>query len=134
MPATAQGACEREPTMGTVVAPSSDVARRYSRANAERFRYELHDLLRIPSVSTDPAHAGDVRRAAEWLAGHLGALGLTGVGVYPTPGHPIVYGEWMGAGQGRPTILVYGHYDVVPAAMEEQIDRRRVPANTSSDP
>jgi acetylornithine deacetylase/succinyl-diaminopimelate desuccinylase-like protein len=105
--------------MGTVVAPSSDVARAYSRANAERFRHELHDLLRIPSVSTDPAHAGDVRRAAEWLAVHLGNLGLTGVGVYPTPGHPIVYGEWLGAGQARPTVLVYGHYDVVPAARED---------------
>ena len=105
--------------MGTVVAPSSDVARRYSRANAERFRLELHDLLRIPSVSTDPAHAGDVRRAADWLAVHLGEVGLTGVGVYHTPGHPIVYGEWLGAGDGRSTVLVYGHYDVVPAARED---------------
>jgi acetylornithine deacetylase/succinyl-diaminopimelate desuccinylase-like protein len=107
--------------MGTVVMPSSDVARRYSRTKAERFRLELHDLLRIPSVSADPAHAGDVRRAADWLAVHLAEIGLTGVGIYPTAGHPIVYGEWLGGG-GRPTVLVYGHYDVVPAAVEDGWD------------
>src|SRR5215472_15168579 len=108
--------------MRTVVAPSSDVARRYSRANAERFRHELHDLLRIPSVSTDPAFAGDVRRAADWLAAHLADLGLTRVGVHQTAGHPVVHGEWLGAGEGSPTVLVYGHYDVVPAAVEDGWD------------
>jgi len=103
----------------TELAPSSDTARRYSRANAERFRRELGDLLRIPSVSTDPARAGDVRRASEWLADHLAGLGADNVRVLPTSGHPLVYGEWMGAGPDRPTVLVYGHYDVVPAEMAD---------------
>lgn len=98
---------------------SSDTARHYSRAHAERFRQELHELLRIPSLSGDPAHAGDIRRAAEWLATHLRDLGVSNVQVMPTAGHPVVYGEWLGAGPDQPTVLVYGHYDVVPALMED---------------
>src|SRR5215472_4446431 len=98
---------------------SSDTARQYSRAHAERFRHELHDLLRIPSLSGDPAHAGDIQRAAEWLATHLRDLGVSNVLVMPTAGHPVVYGEWLGAGPDAPTVLVYGHYDVVPALIED---------------
>ncbi|MBV8842470.1 MAG: dipeptidase [Bryobacterales bacterium] len=98
---------------------SSEKARKYSRNHAERFRHQLHELLRIPSLSGDPAHATDVRRAAEWLAEELQAMGVKNSRVMATSGHPIVYGEWMGAGPGKPTILVYGHYDVVPAAMED---------------
>ena len=101
---------------------STEKARRYSRTHAERFRHELHEFLRIPSLSGDPAHAGDVKRAAEWLAEHMRALGLENVGVMPTAGHPVVYGEWLGAGPDKPTVLVYGHYDVVPAAMEDGWD------------
>ncbi len=97
----------------------SNAARRYSREQANRFRGELHDFLRIPSVSTDPAHAGDIQRAADWLAAHMRGLGLDNARVMPTAGHPVVYGEWLGAGADRPTVLVYGHYDVVPAEMED---------------
>lgn len=97
----------------------SDTARQYSRDHAERFRLELHEMLRIPSLSGDPAHAGDIRRMAEWLAAHMRELGLEKVAVMPTAGHPVAYGEWMGAGPDRPTVLVYGHYDVVPALMED---------------
>ncbi len=97
----------------------SSVARRYSREQAERFRHELHEMLRIPSLSGDPAHAGDIRRMAEWLANHMRELGLDNVAVMPTAGHPVVYGEWLGAGVDQPTMLVYGHYDVVPALMED---------------
>jgi acetylornithine deacetylase/succinyl-diaminopimelate desuccinylase-like protein len=99
--------------------PSSDAARVYARANGVRFVQELYDLLRIPSLSGDPAHAGDVRKAAEWLAAHMQGLGLDKVQVMETAGHPVVYGEWMGAGPAKPTVLVYGHYDVVPAALED---------------
>jgi len=101
---------------------SSDIARRYSRANAERFRGELREMLRIPSLSADPAHANDVRRMAEWLAAHMRGLGIENARTMPTAGHPVVYGEWLGAGPGRPTVLVYGHYDVVPAALEDGWD------------
>ena len=97
----------------------SDTARQYSRTNAEQFRQELHELLRIPSVSTDPAHAADVRRAAEWLVAHMRDLKLENVQVMETAGYPVAYGEWLGAGPDKPTVLVYGHYDVVPAEMAD---------------
>lgn len=83
---------------------------------------QLFEMLRIPSLSGDPAFATDVRRMAEWLAAHMQDLGLDKVTVMETAGHPVVYGEWMGAGADRPTLLVYGHYDVVPAAMEDGWD------------
>ena len=98
---------------------SSDSARQYSRDHAERFRHELHEFLRIPSVSTDPAHAADMQRAAEWLADHMRSLGLDKAQVMPTAGYPVAYGEWLGAGPDKPTVLVYGHYDVVPAEMAD---------------
>lgn len=97
----------------------SDAARSYSRANGEQYLLELFEMLRIPSLSGDPAHAGDVRRAAEWLAAHMQQLGLDRVQVMETAGHPVVYGEWLGAGPDKPTMLVYGHYDVVPAEMAD---------------
>ncbi len=97
----------------------STAARAYARANGPRFRDELFALLRIPSLSGDPAYAAEVRRAAEWLATHMQSLGLQQVAVMETAGHPVVYGEWLGAGPDRPTVLVYGHYDVVPAALED---------------
>lgn len=100
----------------------SDDARRYSREQAERFVSELDALLRIPSLSGDPVHAGDVRRAAEWLAEHLRRIGAERVAVMETAGHPITYGEWLGAGPDKPTVLVYGHYDVVPASKEDGWD------------
>jgi acetylornithine deacetylase/succinyl-diaminopimelate desuccinylase-like protein len=87
----------------------------FFRANADRIRAELSDFLRIPSVSTDAAHNGDVQKAAEWLAGSLRAAGLSAE-IHPTAGHPIVLGEWRQAAPGAPTVLIYGHYDVQPAA------------------
>lgn len=83
-------------------------------ARREQILSEYQDLLRIPSVSTLPEHREDVRRAAEWLADKLRALGMAIVEVMPTPGHPVVYAE-SGMKPGRPTVLVYGHYDVQPA-------------------
>lgn len=99
-----------------------DAARAYAQANSDRFLQELFEMLRIPSLSGDPAHAGDVRAMADWLAAHMQSLGLAKVAVMETAGHPVVYGEWMGAGPDRPTVLVYGHYDVVPAALEDGWD------------
>ena len=71
------------------------------------------DLLRIPSVSTDPAHVPDMRRAAAMLAAHLERIGLQGVTQLEAGGHPAVYAEWLDA-PGAPTVLLYGHYDVQP--------------------
>ncbi len=99
--------------------PSSQEARTYSRAHGEQFVEELCAMLRIPSLSGDPAHAGDVRRMAAWLAAHMQEIGLGNVQVMPTAGHPVVYGEWLGAGPDKPTVLVYGHYDVVPASLAD---------------
>jgi acetylornithine deacetylase/succinyl-diaminopimelate desuccinylase-like protein len=93
-------------------------AHEFAQANGERFRRQLFDLLRIPSISTAPAHKGDIRRAAEWLADDLRRIGFERVEIQPTAGHPVVYGEWMGAGEAAPTVLVYGHYDVQPAEIE----------------
>jgi acetylornithine deacetylase/succinyl-diaminopimelate desuccinylase-like protein len=104
------------------MASTSDAARQYSRAHGERFVQELVEVLRIPSLSADPAHAGDVRQAAEWLANDLRAVGAENVAIMETAGHPVVYGEWLGAGPGKPTALIYGHYDVVPAAREDGWD------------
>ena len=83
-------------------------------ANGPRIHAELFDFLRIPSVSARSEHRDDVARAAAWLAGALDAVGLR-TEVCQTAGHPIVVGEWRGAGAGAPTVLVYGHYDVQPA-------------------
>ena len=85
----------------------------YLKQQRTRHLGELKELLSIPSVSTDPQRAGDVKHAARWVAGRLKKAGCTRVRVHPTKRHPIVYGEWLGA-KGQPTILVYGHYDVQP--------------------
>jgi acetylornithine deacetylase/succinyl-diaminopimelate desuccinylase-like protein len=77
-----------------------------------RFRAELYEFLRIPSISTDGKHEKDVRAAAGWLAGRLEEAGLSSE-VVDTPGHPIVLGEWRGV-PDAPTVLIYGHYDVQP--------------------
>lgn len=78
-----------------------------------RFLDEFLELLRIPSISTDPAAADDVRRAADWVADRLRQAGMEEVRILETGGHPAVYGEWCGAG-GKPTVLIYGHFDVQP--------------------
>jgi acetylornithine deacetylase/succinyl-diaminopimelate desuccinylase-like protein len=86
----------------------------YARQHQSRFLEELKDLLRIPSVSTLPEHKADVRRAAGWLAAELTRIGMEHVEVIDTPGHPLVYADWLHAA-GQPTCLAYGHYDVQPA-------------------
>lgn len=86
----------------------------YIKQHYNRFLEDLFTLLRIPSISTQPEHVPDMQRAAQWLVEHCRALGMTHAEVFETPGHPIVYGEWLGAGNA-PTVLVYGHYDVQPA-------------------
>ncbi len=86
----------------------------YARANQDRFLAELKEFLSIPSVSTQPAHKPDIERAAVWLRDKLLLAGFPKAEVMPTPGHPIVYAEWLAAGPEATTLLVYGHYDVQP--------------------
>jgi acetylornithine deacetylase/succinyl-diaminopimelate desuccinylase-like protein len=71
-------------------------------------------LLRIPSISTLAEHAGDVAEAARSIADRMEDWGLEHVEVSPTPGHPVVYADWLHA-EGAPTVIVYAHYDVQPA-------------------
>ena len=79
-----------------------------------RFKDELFDFLRIPSVSTSSEHKGDIQATAQWLADRMREAGLTPE-IMETPGHPVVLGEWREAGPDAPTLLIYGHYDVQPA-------------------
>ena len=95
-------------TPTTATAPALDPADR------RRAVAELRQFVRFPSVSAQPRHAADVRRCARWLADHLRRIGLDHVRILTTAGHPIVYADWLRA-PGRPTVLVYGHYDVQPA-------------------
>jgi acetylornithine deacetylase/succinyl-diaminopimelate desuccinylase-like protein len=85
----------------------------YARQNHPRFLEELKALLRIPSVSTLPEHIGDCHFAAEVLAADLSKIGFENVRLIETDGHPLVYADWLHAA-GKPTVLVYGHYDVQP--------------------
>jgi acetylornithine deacetylase/succinyl-diaminopimelate desuccinylase-like protein len=111
----------------------------YAEDHKGRFVEELKALLRIPSISTDPEHEQDVRKAAEFVAAELKRIGLQNVRLIETStpekvivdgggqarvlpgkkGHPLVYGDWLHAepradGSARPTVLCYGHYDVQP--------------------
>lgn len=81
--------------------------------NRDRYIDEMTQYLAIPSISALPDHKDDVRRCAEWTAAEMQRIGLNSVRLEETPGHPVVYGEWLGA-PGAPTILFYGHYDVQP--------------------
>src|SRR5438105_3677191 len=99
----------------------------FATQNHSRFLSELKDLLRIPSISTLPEHKEDCRRAAEFLSSELKRIGMENVRLIETAGHPLVYADWLHAsgtpgvpadrsssvGQ-KPTVLVYGHYDVQP--------------------
>ncbi len=100
--------------------PVPDAALAFAQANRSRFVEELKALLRIPSISTDPARAPDVRRATGCIADELRRIGMHNVRLIETTspthpaGHPLVYADWLHAADA-PTVLLYGHYDVQPA-------------------
>jgi acetylornithine deacetylase/succinyl-diaminopimelate desuccinylase-like protein len=85
----------------------------YIQERREAFVEELKAFVRIPSVSTKSEHKDDVQKAAEWVAAEMQRIGLERVQILPTGGHPVVYADWLHA-PGRPTALIYGHYDVQP--------------------
>jgi acetylornithine deacetylase/succinyl-diaminopimelate desuccinylase-like protein len=113
---------------------TTDAAVGFAKQNGERFAEELKALLRIPSISTDPEHAGDVRHAAEFVAAELRRIGMENVRLIETSsaahpnGHPLVYADYLHAApvDGKPatTVLLYGHYDVQPA---EPLDEWKSP-------
>ncbi len=108
----------------------------FAKDNGDRFVEELKELIRIPSVSTDPARREDTRRAAQFVADELVRIGMENVRLIETSteaseagparvGHPLVYGDWLKAapaadGKAKPTVLCYGHYDVQPAEPLEE--------------
>lgn len=96
----------------------------YAKANQERFLEEYQELLRIRTISTQPQHAGDVARAAEWLKAMMLRIGMKRAEVILMPQGrcPLVLGEWDGAGENAPTLLIYCHYDVQPAAVADGWD------------
>lgn len=85
----------------------------YIESNQDAYVEELKDFLRIPSISADPKHKQDVERCAQYVSDQMRKIGLNNIQLFPTDGHPIVYGEWLDA-PGMPTVLYYGHYDVQP--------------------
>jgi len=85
----------------------------YIQERRDAFVEELKTFCRIPSVSTKSEHKADIQRAAEWVADTMRGIGLEHVQIMPTAGHPVVYADWLHA-PGKPTTLIYGHYDVQP--------------------
>ena len=84
------------------------------KSNLDNYIEELKDYLRIPSISTLDSHKDEMHRCAEFVADKFRNAGLNKVKIFPTQGHPLVYGEWLNQ-PGKPTVLIYGHYDVQPA-------------------
>jgi acetylornithine deacetylase/succinyl-diaminopimelate desuccinylase-like protein len=113
----------------------------YLEEHKSQFEDEMLDFLRIPSISALPEHADDVQRAAQWVANRMGAAGIGAVRIMPTGGHPVVYGEWLHT-PGKPTILIYGHFDTQPVdpldlwdapPFEPEVKDGRVYARGASD-
>jgi len=90
----------------------------YIESNHERYLAELKELIAIQSVSSQTERKPEMRRAVKWLANHITNIGLQNAQILETEGHPVVYADWLGAA-GKPTILIYGHYDVQP---EDPVD------------
>jgi acetylornithine deacetylase/succinyl-diaminopimelate desuccinylase-like protein len=86
----------------------------HAEAGLDGARERWFDLLRIPSISANPAHAGDCAHAADWVAARLREMGFTAA-IHATPGHPVVIAHHPGPGGNAPHVLFYGHYDVQPA-------------------
>lgn len=103
---------------------------------------KLVEFCSIPSISTAPEFDNDIWRAAEWLVDELKDAGLNNVKIYPTGGHPVVYADYLNAGEDMPTALIYGHYDVQPAEplekwetppFEPQVRRDNIYARGATD-
>lgn len=114
----------------------------YLDAHRDRFLEELLAFVAIPSVSAKDDHAHEVRRAGQWVMDRLGAAGLDNIQMLETGGHPVVYADWLKAGDDKPTVMIYGHFDVQPGepfelwdspAFEPQVRDGRVFGRGASD-
>ncbi len=90
-----------------------DAVINYINSNYGKYIEELKEYLRIKSISTLDSHKGDIQTCAEFASQKLRDAGMNRVEIFPTEGNPVVYGEWLEAA-GKPTVLIYGHYDVQP--------------------
>ncbi|TFG71340.1 MAG: dipeptidase [Anaerolineales bacterium] len=86
----------------------------YAHTHTDAYIEQYKELLRIPSIGTDPAYRPDVLRAAEWIVAEMQRLGIEHVQIMETDGQPAVYGDWLHAGDDAPILLLYAHYDVQP--------------------
>ncbi len=88
----------------------------YARKNEQKHLNELIDWLKIPSISTDMSYKPEVKKAADWLVESMAAAGLENIQLIESPFglHPLVYADWLHAGDDKPTVLIYGHFDVQP--------------------
>ncbi len=91
-----------------------EVALGYLKTHKDKFVHELAEFISIPSVSALPEHFDDIRKAASWLKNRVQIAGIENVEIMETGGHPSVYGDWLHAGDDKPTVLIYGHFDVQP--------------------
>lgn len=110
-------------------------------SNRSQYLAEFVDLLKIPSISTAEEHVGDVQSAARWVADRLTTAGVENVKILPTGVHSAVYGEWLHAPE-KPTILIYGHFDVQPVdplalwesgPFEPRVENGRIYARGATD-
>src|SRR5262245_10133133 len=113
----------RQPEIHFLSDPARDRAIEWGRSRRRQFVDDLAEFLRFPAVGADPGRVADLRRCAQWLARHLAQIGLDHAAVLETGGAPVVYADWLHASE-KPTILVYGHYDVQPA---EPLDQWETP-------
>lgn len=108
--------------MSKPVDSAVSAVRTFTEQHRAAFLDDLMEWLRIPSVSARPDHAADLRHSADWLVARLKDTGFPVAEVWETPGAPAVFAEWPSADPGAPTVLVYGHHDVQPAAREDGWD------------
>jgi len=108
----------------------------------EQHLNELLEFLRIPSISSLPDHADAVREAGQWVAARMQTAGIENIQTMETGGHPVVYGDWLHAPEGSPTVMIYGHFDTQPVdplelwsnpPFEPQIRDGRIYARGASD-
>ncbi len=90
----------------------------YFTSHQEQHLREYTEVVSIPAISSAPSHAADMQTAANWIVNKMKSIGLSAAQLIPTEGNPVVYGSWENA-PGKPTVLVYAHYDVQPVKESE---------------